>query len=91
MGWVWWKYLKDWWKMVSCNNINIKLLKFFFDLLYFWRCCELFVSFWDLWMICRWVCFFWSARMLRGSFTVCFFCGVSFFRGFCLLGFSRCV
>ena len=58
MGWVQWKYLKDWWKMVSCANINIKLLKFFFNLLYFWGCCKLFMSFRDLWMICRWVCFF---------------------------------
>ena len=89
MRWVWWKYLEDGWKMVSCDNVNIKLLKFLFNLLYFWRCCELFVSFWDLWMICRWVCFFWSAMMLRGSFTVCFFCSISFFEGFRFLGFSE--
>ena len=74
---------------MSCNNVDIKLLKFFLNLLYFWRCYELFMSFWDLWMICRWVCLFLSVRMLQGSFTVCSFCSVSFFRGFCLLGFSR--
>ena len=73
---------------MSCDNIDIKLLKLFFDLLYFWRCCELFMSFWDLWMIYRWVFFFWSVRMFRGSFTVCFFCGISFFRGFYWVGFS---
>ena len=48
----------------------------------------MFVSYWDLWMICRWVCFFWGVRMLQ-SFTVWFFCSISFFRGFCVLGFSR--